>query len=282
MKKLTGVGLGFRAKMADELIARSPEGIDFVEIHPENYVSRGGIFRRRLHAAMERWPVLTHGLTCGFGQTEPVDGEYLTSLTALLQEVNTPWHSEHLCFGGAGDTFVHDLLPLPPRPETLEVAAARFFEMQDRIGRPLSFENVSYYAPMSADPLDEARFCQSLIERGAKIMLDVNNVYVNSQNFGFDPREWINLIDLDAVVQMHVAGHEVREDGLRIDTHGEPVPDPVFELLEYTLRRSGPRAVLLERDNNIPELDTLLAELSRLREVYDRAIAQPRNLEARP
>lgn len=266
---LTGVGLGLRAAMAREFLARMPDEVAFLEVHPENYVGRGGLYRRNLDRARERYPMLTHGLTLGFGSSEPFDREFLREVRVFLDSVNAPWHSDHLCFGGAGDAFVHDLLPIPFTEESVKTAVQRITEMRDAIDRPVAFENLSYYVPLSKDPLDEARFCMEVAERAdCAIMLDVNNVFVNSRNFGFDPTKWIDLVPVHRVVQMHVAGHLVRPDGLRIDTHGEPIPDGVYELLDYTLRRIGARPVLLERDNDIPSVDELLAEVRRLNAIY--------------
>ncbi len=267
-----GIGLGLRFDMARRFLDEQPD-VAFVEIHPENYLRRGGLYRELLDRTLQRYPVLTHGLTMCFGHSSPFDRDYLHDLKRFLREVRTPWHSDHLCFGGAGGVFAHDLLPIPFTEEALTTVVQRFTEARDALDVELAFENVSYYAAQSDDPLDEARFCVEVLERAdAKIMLDVNNVFVNSRNFGFDPRAWIDLIPPQRVVQMHVAGHLVRADGLRIDTHGEPIPDGVYDLLEYTLRRVGPRPVLLERDNNIPTLEELLAEVRRLEAVYERAL----------
>lgn len=271
---IEGIGLGFRVDMADEFLERLPAEVRFVEVHPENYVARGGLYRSNLARAAEHYPVLTHGLTMCFGTTNRFGADFLRETGAFLREVGTPWHSDHLCFGGADGLFVHDLLPLPFTDEAAGVVSERLREAREGLDLEVAFENVSYYAPQSDDGLDEARFCVEVLERSdAKIMLDVNNVFVNSQNFGFDPRAWIDLIPVERVVQMHVAGHLVRPDGLRIDTHGEPICDGVYELLEYTLRRTGPRPVLLERDNNVPSLNDLLDEVRRLTAIYDRATA---------
>lgn len=264
--------------MADAFINRQPD-ISFIEVHPENYVKRGGRYTANLKRAMAHYPVLTHGLTLSFGSTEPHDADFLRTTRDFLRDMDTPWHSDHLCFGGAtfhgqSPTFAHDLLPLPFTEEALNTIEARFVEMRQALDVELAFENVSYYAPQSSDPLDEARFCAELVERtGGKLMLDVNNVFVNSQNHSFEPRAFIDLLPLGSVVQMHVAGHLIRDDGLRIDTHGEAVCDEVFELLRYTLGKTGPMPVLLERDNNIPDLDTLLAEVGQLKTIYEDAIA---------
>lgn len=271
----SGIGLGLRVDMAEEFLETLPQSVSFVEVHPENYMRRGGLYRSYLDRAREHYPVLTHGLTLCFGHTAPCDAEYLTDLRTFLKDVNTPWHSDHLCFGGAGGVFAHDLLPIPFTEEAAKTVCARLLEARDATNIEMAFENISYYAPQGPDPLDEARFCVEVLETiDGKIMLDVNNVFVNSQNLGFDPKAWIDLIPPERVVQMHVAGHLIRPDGLRIDTHGEPVPEGVYELLEYTLKRTGPKPVLLERDNNVPPLADLLAEVDRLRTIYDRSVGE--------
>ncbi len=267
--KIHGIGLGLRHDLAKALIERRPDSVEWIEIHPENYLDRGGRYQRNLELARARWPVVTHGLSACLGALEPVEGAYLESLRTFLADLEVPWHSEHMCVGSAGDRFFHDLLPLPFTEEAAALAASRLIEVRDAIDKPLAFENVSYYAPQDADGLAEAHFLVEVLERAdAKLLLDVNNVFVNSQNFGFDPKKLIDLIPADRVVQIHVAGHFVRPDGLRIDTHGEPLPADVYELLDYTLRKVGPIPVLLERDNNIPPLDELLSEIDRLREIY--------------
>ncbi|MFT5354379.1 MAG: hypothetical protein ACI9KE_001584 [Polyangiales bacterium] len=274
MSTPTGIGLGLRVTMADEFLRRLPKEVSWVEVHPENYIERGGRYEANLRKAREHYDVVTHGLTLSLGSTKSFDPAFLAKVRGLVEDLGAPWHSDHLCFGGFGDAFAHDLLPIPFTDEAAATAAARIREVRDALDIEIAFENVSYYAPQSEDALDEARFCAEVLERSdAKILLDVNNVYVNSQNFGFDPRAFIELIPPERVVQMHVAGHLVRPDGLRIDTHGEPVCDDVYELLGFALRHTGPRPVLLERDNNVPDVDTLLAEVRRLSAIYDEATA---------
>lgn len=270
--KPNGIGIGFRMDMAAELVEREPTDVRWLELHPENYIRRGGVYRRRLHEARERWPVVTHGLTMSYGCPEPHDPDYMRELADFVLDVKTPWHSDHACFGGAHGAYVHDLLPVPFTDEAATTMVARLREAQDALDVEVAVENVSYYAAQSDDPLDEIAFLVEVLERaGAKLMLDVNNVFVNSQNFGFDPKLWIDRVPTERVVQMHVAGHFIRPDGLRIDTHGEAICDGVYELLDYTLRRVGEVPVLLERDNNIPPLDTVLAEVAQLTQIYEAA-----------
>lgn len=272
MSRVTGIGIGLRHDLASELLERRPDTVSWVEIHPENYVDRGGRYQEMLELARRDWPVVTHGLTTCFGAVEPFDPAYLKALRAFLSNVEVPWHSEHLCLGGVDDRFFHDLLPLPFTEEAATIASQRFAEVRDAIDKPLALENVSYYAPQGTDGLAEADFVVEVLERAdAKLLLDVNNIYVNSRNFGFDPKAYIDKIPVDRVVQIHVGGHFVRDDGLRIDTHGEPVPNDVYVLLDYALRKVGPVPVLLERDNNIPPLGELLAEVDELWSIYREA-----------
>ena len=272
-RKVHGIGIGLRYDLAAELLERRPSTISWVEIHPENYVDRGGRYQEMLERARQEWPVVTHGLTTCLGAVEPFDSRYLAELRAFLSDVEVPWHSEHLCLGGADDRFFHDLLPLPFTDEAAAVAAQRLTEVREAIDRPLALENVSYYAPQERNGLAEADFVVEVLERAdAKLLLDVNNIYVNSRNFDFDPKAYVDRIPEERVVQIHVAGHYVRDDGLRIDTHGEPVPNDVYDLLDYTLRKTGPVPVLLERDNNIPPLDELLAEVDELAAIYRDAV----------
>ena len=268
-REVSGIGIGLRYDLATELLDRRPDTVSWVEVHPENYVERGGRYQEMLELALREWPVITHGLSNCLGAIEPFDSKYLAELREFLSDVEVPWHSEHLCLGGVDDRFFHDLLPLPFTEEAASIAAQRLSEVRDAIDRPLALENVSYYAPQGNDGLAEADFVVEVLERAdAKLLLDVNNIYVNSRNFGFDPQAYIDKIPKDRVVQIHVAGHQVRDDGLRIDTHGEPVPNEVYALIDYTIRRIGPVPVLLERDNKIPPLGELLAEVDLLCSIY--------------
>jgi len=268
-RNLSGIGLGLRYDLATELLERKPTSVSWLEIHPENYVNRGGRYQEMLELAQRDWPIITHGLSTCLGALEPFDSDYLKELGLFLSDREIPWHSEHLCLGAVGDRFFHDLLPLPFTDEAAQIASQRLIEVRDAIDRPLALENASYYAPQCDDGLAEADFVVDVLERSdAKLLLDVNNIYVNSRNFDFDPKAYIDKIPADRVIQIHVAGHFVREDGLRIDTHGEPVPNDVYQLLDYTLRRIGAVPVLLERDNNVPPLDELLAEVEELWKIY--------------
>jgi uncharacterized protein (UPF0276 family) len=270
--KLHGIGIGFRYAMAESTLASDVPEIRWLEVHPENYVERGGRFRQLLERARERWPVVTHGLTMGFGAVEPVEDAYMRPLRAFLHELHVPWHSEHLCFSGADGVMLHDLLPLPFTREAVDTAVLRIREARERLELPIAIENISYYAEAGESEMGELEFLLEVLERAdARLLLDVNNVFVNSRNHGFDPQRYIDRIPRERVVQIHVAGHHVRKDALIVDTHGEPVRDEVFELLEYTLRQVGRVPVLLERDQNFPPFAEIVAEVKRLDLIYQRA-----------
>jgi len=269
-----GVGIGLRFAMARRTLQADVPEIRWLEIHPENYVGRGGRFRHVLEAATERFPLVTHGLTGGFGGVEPLDEAYVGALKAFLHALHVPWHSEHLCFSSADGVMLHDLMPLPFTHEAARAAAARVRELSDRLELPVALENVSYYAEAGPGELGELDFVLEVLERAdAKLLLDVNNVFVNSRNHGFDPRAFIDRLPAQRVVQLHVAGHFVRPDRLIIDTHGEAVCDEVYDLLDYTLRRVGPVPVLLERDQNFPPFEQLVAEVQRIDRIYREATA---------
>ncbi len=279
MQGIHGVGLGLRWEFQEELLARLPASIDFIEIAPENYIGRGGHHRGALHELVARYPVLTHGLTLSLGGSDPLDDGFLGELRAFLADTGAPWHSDHLCLGAVGGRVLHDLLPIAFSSAAVTRVADRVRRARDAIGVPLAIENISYYLHPGKHQMGEAEFIARVCEAAdCDLMLDVNNAYVNATNFGFDVGEWLRTVPLERVVQMHVAGGEWMEDAafgrILVDTHGADVPDPVLALFERAVERTGPVPVVLERDQAIPDLDGLLAEVKKVRAVYDRAIAR--------
>ncbi len=271
---IEGIGLGLRYAMAEATLSRDVPGLRWLEIHPENYVQRGGRFRHVLERARDRFPLITHGLTLGFGAAEPAEDAYMRPLRAFLHEVGVPFHSEHLCFSGSGGVMVHDLLPLPYTREAVATAVQRIREAREKLELPIAIENISYYATLGSSEMTEQQLLLEILERAdCKLLLDVNNVFVNSQNHGFDPRAYLDAIPAERVVQIHVAGHLVRPDKLFIDTHGAALREEVYDLLDYALRRIGPVPVLLERDQDFPDFDEIVAEIARLDAIYQRACA---------
>jgi uncharacterized protein (UPF0276 family) len=271
---LAGVGLGLRWDFLEEVVDGPALPIDFFEVSPENYMRRGGYYPAQLERLGERYPLLTHGLTLSIGAVDEPEPTYLRELGAEVARTKSPLHSDHLCFSSAGPRSLHELLPLQHCRENVARVAARARRMADTLGVPFALENITYYVHPGRAELTELDFLQSVLEKsGAGLLLDVNNVYVNSLNHGFDPRAFIAELDASRVVEIHVAGHTRRPSGLVIDTHGAAVADPVLELLAFTLARTGPCPVLLERDNDIPPLGELVREVQGLRAIYDRATA---------
>ncbi len=290
-----GVGLGLRWDFLDELVERTTARgderlpLDFLEVSPENYLRRGGKHPAVLGWLAERYPIVSHGLTMSLGGTDALDPVYLRDLRSMLHGLRTPWHSDHLSMGAVDGRALHDLLPVAFKESAVERIADRIRHAREAIGMPLAIENVSSYWHPGQAEFGEAEFLSRVCEAAdCGLLLDVNNAYVNCQNFGLDVEEWMKGAPLDRVVQIHVAGHEWFaaddrglgdavaphvEGALIIDTHGSPVPDPVLALLERVLARTGPVPVLLERDQNVPSLDELLDEVGRIRALCDRAAA---------
>jgi hypothetical protein len=272
--RFTGVGLGLRRPHLEQVARMEGHGVPFWETCPENVVGDGGRQHRLACAILDRDPVLTHGLAMSVGGFDAWDPEYLHDLGDFLLRTGTPWHSEHLCFTRVDESCLHELLPLPFTRESVRHTVARAKDLQARLPVPLLLENITYYAELGAAEMDEADFITAVLE-GADTgwLLDVNNVYVNALNFGFDPKAWLARMPLERVAQLHIAGHK-KFGELTVDTHGAEVIDPVIELMQWTLARLGrPVPVLLERDNHIPDFDILLAERDRLQRAYEEALA---------
>lgn len=273
-----GVGLGLRFAFLDAIAARPRAeipAIQWLECHPENYMRRGGRFPEGLRRCREAWPMATHGLAMSLGGVDPLDRAYLRTLRGFLEGLESPWHSDHLCVSIAHGKASHDLLPLPFNEETVRHLARRIREAQDQLSTPLAIENVSYYALPPGSELDEGDFVSAVCaEAGCGLLLDVNNVYVNAFNHGHDAQEILAKMPLERVVQLHVAGHFHEDPDFILDTHGEAIEAPVYDLLAWTLSRTGQVPVLLERDSEIPPFDELYAEIERLDAIWRAAPAR--------
>ena len=270
------VGLGLRKPHIEEVAALDAAPVPFWEIAPENVAGLGGAMHRRTMSILERDDVITHGLSMSIGGFDAWAPETLDRLAAFLKATGSPWHSEHLCWSSFGGAHSHELLPMPFTREAIRHTVARVRVLQAQLPVPFLLENISYYADLGTPELSERDFLLEVLE-GADCgwLLDINNVYVNSVNHGFDPKAWLAGMPLHRVAQMHIAGHTwLPEEGVILDTHGAPVVDPVLDLLAWVLPRIGrPVPVLLERDHDIPPLADLLAERERIQEVYDQALA---------
>jgi uncharacterized protein (UPF0276 family) len=274
---LGGVGLGLRWDFLEEVVEGPDLPIDFFEVSPENYMRRGGYYPAQLERLSDRYPLVTHGLTLSIGAVDEPDAPYLRELRAEIARTKSPFHSDHLCFSSAGARSLHELLPLAQSRENVRRVAERARRVADVLGVPFALENITYYLHPGRAELPEIDFLQGVLAASdAGLLLDVNNVYVNSKNHGFDPEAFIAALDLSRVVEIHVAGHALRPSGLLLDTHGASVADPVLQLLAYTLERSGPRPVLLERDNDVPPLAELVSEVQKLRAIYESSLRRHR------
>ncbi len=272
-RQISGIGVGLRLQYAAEL-AKTERPIDFIEIMPENWVCFGGKRRRHLDACAERFPSTTHSVSLNIGGGDPLDGELLDATAELLRRVEAPFFSDHVCYSSVRGQPVSDLLPLPFTREVIDHTAARIIEARDRVGCPLALENATFYSHMPGAEMDEASFLCQLLEAGdCGMLLDINNVYVNSQNHGFDPRAFIDRMPLSRVWQMHLAGH-TRVDDTIIDTHIGPIIEPVWDLYRYTLRRAG-RLIptLIEWDQDIPSFAAVVDEVDRARVAAAEALA---------
>ncbi len=255
-----GFGLGLRPDHYEAILSDRPP-VDFFEALTENYLVPGGKPLHYLDRIRSKYPLVLHGVSLSIGSTEPIGRDYLKALKTLMQRVEPAWVSDHLCWTGTGGVNLHDLMPLPYTREALQHLVPRIREVQDFLGERLLLENVSSYVAYEASEMSEWEFLAELSrEADCLLLLDVNNVYVNSVNHRFDPDEFIRGIPVDRVAQIHLAGHE-RHETFIIDTHDAPIVDAVWALYQRTCARLGAVSTMIERDANIPPLPELLAEL---------------------
>jgi len=259
-------GIGLRAPHHREVLERPPD-VGWFEAHSENYFADGGGAIATLERVRERWPVALHGVGLALGSAGSLDREHLRRLVQLVGRIQ-PWAvSEHVCWGHAGGRHTNDLLPMPRTEESLRHLAARVGELQDALGRQVLLENVSSYLEFAAAQFSEAGYLAALVaESGCALLLDVNNVYVNARNHGFDAQGYFDELPAAAVREIHLAGHEVTRIGgeeIRIDTHDRRVCDEVWALYASARRRFGPVPTLIEWDAALPPLATLVEEARR-------------------
>ena len=262
----TSAGLGLRRPLLDQLIEAPAGAFDFLECAPDNWIGVGGPLAEKLHACASRHPLSCHGLSLSLGGPDPLDTAFLQRTRQFLDRHHVALYSEHLSYCSAGGQL-YDLLPIPFTDEAVHHVAARIAQVQDALGRRIAIENVSYYAaPYQA--LTEIDFIDAVLrEADCDLLLDVNNVYVNAINHGYDPRAFITAMPGARIASLHVAGHYDEADDLKIDTHGAAVKDDVWNLLAFAYATHGVRPTLLERDFNFPPLPVLLAEVQRIRDL---------------
>jgi uncharacterized protein (UPF0276 family) len=271
---IQGFGLGLRTEHYQDFVTAPTRRVQWLEVISENYMVPGGKPLHYLDRIRRDYPMVMHGVSLAVGSVAPLDLQYLAELRALIERVQPAWVSDHLCWGRLPDRHMHDLLPMPYTEESLRLLCARVAQVQDCLGRRIVLENVSSYVSYADDEMEESEFVAELLARcDCQLLLDVNNVYVSSVNHGFDARAYIDRMPAERVVQIHLAGHEDHGDYL-IDTHDHPVCDAVWSLYGYAIERLGLVPTMIERDDAIPPLDTLLDELDAAREVARRASAR--------
>jgi hypothetical protein len=263
------VGIGLRRALLGPLRDAPSGSFDFLEAAPENWIGVGGALGDAFDALAERHPIACHGLSLSLGGPTPLDETFLLKLRRFLDRVRAPIYSEHLSACSDARGQLYDLLPLPFTPAAVAHVVARIRRTQDVLGRRIAVENISYYADLSAGSpgaMPEIEFVNTVLDRAdCDLLLDVNNIVVNATNHGYDADAFLARLPAARVACIHVAGHFDEADDLKIDTHGAPVSDPVWQLLESAYARIGPRPTLLERDFNLPPLGELMAELDGVR-----------------
>ncbi|GAA0564913.1 HvfB family MNIO-type RiPP peptide maturase [Chitinophaga japonensis] len=262
------VGIGFRKDFAATLLQSPSFHPAFIEVAPENWIGVGGYWKKMFRQALEKYPLYTHGLSLSIGSPDELDLVFLQQVKRFLQETNARVYSEHLSYSKCDNAHLYDLLPIPFTTDAVQHVSRRIRQVQDLLERRIAIEIVSYYTPVAPE-LTEIAFINAILqEADCDLLLDVNNVYVNAFNHQYDAKAFIDQLPLERVSYIHMAGHEQVSEDLIIDTHGEAIIDPVYDLFAYTMQQLGHDVpVLLERDFNIPALDELQQEMDRLQAI---------------
>jgi uncharacterized protein len=273
-----GFGLGLRSVHYHTVLDTNP-AVDWFEIISENYLDTGGRRQYLLDQVRERYPIVLHGVSMSIGSVDPIDYQYLKNLKQLADRVQAPWLSDHLCWTGVAGKNVHDLLPMVYNTETLRHTATRVRQIAEFLERPLIIENPSVYIEFAESDMTEWDFMAQLaIEADCGFLLDVNNIYVSAYNHGFDPNVYVDAIPVDRIVQFHLAGHTNKGTHI-IDTHSDHVIDPVWQLYERAVARTGMRATMVEWDEDIPSFEVLMAEITKAKDLYHQAMAAEQELQ---
>lgn len=269
---IQGTGLGLRFPHIDLILAEKPQ-IAWFEALTDNYLKQNSIQQQYLLEIAEHYPLVLHGVGMSLGSTDPLNSTYLHNVKVLAKQVNAAWVSDHICWTGVHGITTHDLLPLPYNAETLNHLVKRIQQVQDTLERQLVVENVSSYLQYQYSDMSEWEFLSYLVEEAdCKLLLDVNNIYVNSYNHQFDPMEYLNTIPINRVQQIHLAGFEDKGTHL-LDTHGQAVHEPVWELYQKALQRFGATPTLIEWDNNLPSFERLVEEANKAQQVFKHVLS---------
>ncbi|MCD4734572.1 MAG: DUF692 domain-containing protein [Bacteroidales bacterium] len=259
------VGIGYRKDFSEEFINGNSLDPAFIEVAPENWMGIGGYWKKQFHKVLKRYPLFAHGLSLSIGGPDDLDYGFLKEIKSFLEETNARVYSEHLSFSKCDNAHLYDLLPVPFTSDAVFHVAKRIKNVQNFLERKIAIEIVSYYTPVAPE-MSEIQFVNAVLEESdCDLLLDINNIYVNGYNHNYDAKEFINKLPMERVKYIHMAGHEKVSDDLIIDTHGQAIIDPVYELFGYTMRKLGRDVpVLLERDFNIPEMKELQEEMEHL------------------
>jgi uncharacterized protein (UPF0276 family) len=269
---VSGAGLGLRRGLMDKLMADPPDEIDFMEVAPENWINVGGKLGEKFRFFTDRYPFLIHGLSLSIGSPAPLNETLLRDVKAFMDQHDIRFYSEHLSYCG-DDGQLYDLMPIPFTDDAVTYVADRIKRAQDILERRMAIENVSYYAA-SASSLSEQRFINAILdEADCDLLLDINNIVVNSINHKYDAKEFMLAMPKERISYFHLAGHFVEDEDLRVDTHGQAVGDTAWQLLADAYDHFGPVPTLLERDFNFPPVEELLGEVRRIKSMQQESIS---------
>lgn len=261
---VSGAGLGLRRTLLGPLLSVDEKDINFMEVAPENWIGVGGRLGKAFRSYTERFDFMCHGLSLSIGSPDPLDIEFVKQVRDFMKEHGIKAYSEHLSYCSSGG-HMYDLMPIPFTEDAIAHVSERIRVVQDIIEQPLIIENVSAYA-QPGKQMEEIDFLNAVMDSsGCRLLLDVNNVFVNSINHGFDAKEYLRHIPTDKIAYMHIAGHYQEAEDLLVDTHGAPVKQDVWDLLAYAYQLHGAAPTLLERDFNIPGTAELLAEIDQIK-----------------
>ena len=259
-----GAGMGLRRSFLSEIVDNPPKEVDFYEVAPENWITIGGKLGKQFRAMTERFDFVCHGLSLSIGSTDPLDEKFVRDVKNFMAEHQIKFYSEHLSYC-SNEGHLYDLMPMPFTSEAISHVAARIRRVQDILEQKIAIENISYYAAPGQE-MSEIDFFNAVVgEADCDVLIDINNIYVNSVNHGYDAEAFLKSIPADRIAYAHIAGHYVEAEDFLVDTHGADIIDPVWKLLGKAYELYGVFPTLLERDFNIPPLEELVKEVRTIR-----------------
>ena len=271
---VSGAGLGLRREKLNEMLDSMHSGelspVNFMEVAPENWINVGGTFGKKFRQFTEEYDFLCHGLSLSIGSPSPLDEDFVRAIGKFMQTHGVKHYSEHLTYC-SDDSHLYDLLPIPFTEEAVHYVAERIRRVQDILQQEISMENASYYTPAPGKEMEEIEFLNAVIdEADCGLLLDVNNIYVNSVNHRYDPIEFLKQLPAKRIRYAHIAGHYVEDADLIVDTHGADIIDPVWDILDKAYQHFGVFPTLLERDFNIPAVPELLIEVNQIADAQNK------------